>query len=181
MAAAQPPTTVLRGTTVASSSEQAKDTSPPLELRTRNIIARTPLAGPSPASATPASATGSAGVLPFLHTTPQSTLHQVWTPTSPDFQLCHRRHSKHCFIGCGITSCFSVCPVGCAPQTPSHSGMSTPSVHGLPEFLLEGDYTGMQTPHVVGMNNPTTAFKENKQLRRHETPFDTRSAPYAIC
>ena len=40
--------------------------------------------------------------------------------------------------------------------------------------MLEGDYMGMQTPHIVGMNNPTTAFKENKQLRRHETPFDTR-------
>ena len=59
-------------------------------------------------------------------------------------------------------------------QTPSDSGLSTPSVFGLPEFMLEGAYTGMQTPHVVGMNNPTTAFKENKQLRRHETPFDTR-------
>ena len=59
-------------------------------------------------------------------------------------------------------------------QTPSDSGLSTPSVFGLPEFMLEGDYMGMQTPHIVGMNNPTTAFKENKQLRRHETPFDTR-------
>lgn len=57
--------------------------------------------------------------------------------------------------------------------------MSTPSVFGLPEFMLEGDYMGMQTPHIVGMNNPTTAFRENKQLKRHETPFDTRSA--ALC
>lgn len=43
----------------------------------------------------------------------------------------------------------------------------------LPEFLLDG-HSGLQTPHIVGMNNPTTAFKENKQLRRHETPFDAR-------
>lgn len=76
-------------------------------------------------------------------------------------------------------SCLT-CPVHDAMQTPSESGMSTPSVFGLPEFMLEGDYTGMQTPHVVGMNNPTTAFKENKQLRRHETPFDTR-CPTAKC
>lgn len=98
-AAAQPPTPVLKGTIFASASEQAlvQDTSPPLELRTRNIIARTPLAGPSPASATPASANGSAGALPFSHTTPQSTLHQVGTPTSPDFQLCRHPCSKHCF------------------------------------------------------------------------------------
>ena len=53
--------------------------------------------------------------------------------------------------------------------------MSTPSVFGLPDFMLEGDYLGMQTPQIVGMKNPTTAFRENKQLKRHETPFDTRS------
>ena len=58
--------------------------------------------------------------------------------------------------------------------------MSTPSVFGLPEFMLEGDYMGMQTPHIVGMNNPITAFRENKQLKRHETPFDTRSAVFCF-
>ncbi len=59
-------------------------------------------------------------------------------------------------------------------QTPSDSGLSAPSVFGLPDFMLEGDYLGMQTPQIVGMNNPVTAFRENKQLKRHETPFDTR-------
>ena len=52
--------------------------------------------------------------------------------------------------------------------------MSTPSTFGLPDFLLEGGYTGLQTPQIVGMNNPVTAYKENKHLRRHDTPFDAR-------
>ncbi len=56
-------------------------------------------------------------------------------------------------------------------QTPSDSGLSTPSVFGLPDFMLEGDYMGMQTPQIVGMKNPVTAFRENKQLKRHETPL----------
>lgn len=59
-------------------------------------------------------------------------------------------------------------------QTPGSIAASTPSVFGLPEFMLEGDYMGMQTPQIVGMKNPVTAFRENKQLKRHETPFDTR-------
>ena len=59
-------------------------------------------------------------------------------------------------------------------QTPGSTAVSTPSVFGLPEFMLEGDYMGMQTPQIVGMKNPVTAFRENKQLKRHETPFDTR-------
>lgn len=42
--------------------------------------------------------------------------------------------------------------------------------------MLDGGYAGLQTPQIVGMNNPVTAYKENKQLRRHETPFDARYA-----
>ncbi|KAL0021269.1 hypothetical protein WJX79_003435 [Trebouxia sp. C0005] len=110
-----------------------EDSSSPLELRTRNIIARTPLNGPSPAS-----------------TSPVSTSHSAETPLS---------HST---------------PVSNLQQTPSDCGLSTPSVFGLPDFMLEGDYMGMQTPQIVGMKNPVTAFRENKQLKRHETPFDTR-------
>ena len=80
-AAAQPPTPVLKAGTFKSSVQQAEDTSPPMELRTRNIIARTPVAGPSPASATPTSAPASAGASPILHSTPQSTSHQVGSTT----------------------------------------------------------------------------------------------------
>ena len=72
-----PSTPVLKTNTLASNPEQTEDTSPPLEMRTRNIIARTPVAGPSPASATPASAPVSAGATPLSKNTPQSDLHQV--------------------------------------------------------------------------------------------------------
>ncbi|KAL0036844.1 hypothetical protein WJX77_001575 [Trebouxia sp. C0004] len=110
-----------------------EDSSSPLEMRTRNIIARTPLNGPSPASTSPVSTSYSAGT-PLSNSTPVSNLQ----------------------------------------HTPSDSGLSTPSAFGLPDFMLEGDYMGMQTPQIVGMKNPVTAFRENKQLKRHETPFDTR-------
>ena len=59
-------------------------------------------------------------------------------------------------------------------QNVPHSSTSTPSTFGLPDFLLDQGYLGLQTPQIVGMNNPVTAFKENKQLRCHETPFDAR-------
>lgn len=70
-----PLTPVLKATTLASNAEQTEDTSPPLEMRTRNVIARTPVTGPSPASATPAPA--SARATPLSERTPQSDLHQV--------------------------------------------------------------------------------------------------------
>ena len=76
-ATALPPTPVLKANTLASNAEHAEDASPPLEMRTRNIIARTPVAGPSPASVTPASAPASAGGTPLSLSTPQSDLHQV--------------------------------------------------------------------------------------------------------
>ena len=76
-ATALPPTPVLKANPLASNPEQADNTSPPLEMRTRNIIARTPVAGPSPASGSPASAPTSAGVTPLSLSTPQSNLHQV--------------------------------------------------------------------------------------------------------
>ena len=76
-ATALPPTPLLKAKVLASNAEQAEDALQPLEMRTRNIIARTPVAGPSPASVTPAAAFASAGATLTSLSTPQSKSHQV--------------------------------------------------------------------------------------------------------
>ena len=40
-------------------------------------------------------------------------------------------------------------------------------------FVLDaGDVWG--EPHVVGLLNPVTKYREDKHLRMHDTPFDVR-------
>eukprot|EP00884_Botryococcus_braunii_P003815 jgi/Botrbrau1/13434/Bobra.0082s0038.1 len=57
---------------------------------------------------------------------------------------------------------------------PAGSGSSTGA---FPEFLLTPAVSSggcIHTPNIVGINNPPSQFREDKRLRVHETPFETR-------
>lgn len=47
-----------------------------------------------------------------------------------------------------------------------------------PAFLTCED--GSASPLVVGLDNPPTNYRESKQLRLHDTPFEARLGPEAM-